>query len=258
MSSSTRYSQAWATVKLMKPGPATSTLATRSESGRWRTSASATSSRPSSGRASSTAARTRRASSSSIIGPGSGPAGQPPDRRHELDRVERLVDVRSHAQLLPLAPVLILGPGREEDQRDVSGGLVGLEPSGHVPAGHPWHHHVEEDHVGVDLGGLGDGVLPTRGGLDLEALQPQVDLDEPKDHRVVVGHQDPYARVAPQVRRIIATGTARPVATINPSGPRSSGDRALVSGTRGAGSNPAGGTENMGTVRALSTLPLSS
>src|ERR671918_27216 len=249
MSSSTRYSQAWATVEAWSPCCF------------WRgrvISISGTWSRPSSCRASSTAARTRRASSSSIIGPGSGPAGQPPDRRHELDRVERLVDVRSHAQLLPLAPVLILGPGREEDQRDVSGGLVGLEPSGHVPAGHPWHHHVEEDHVGVDLGGLGDGVLPTRGGLDLEALQPQVDLDEPKDHRVVVGHQDPYARVAPQVRRIIATGPARPVATIDPSGPRSSGDRALVSGTRGAGSNPAGGTENMGTVRALSTLPLSS
>ncbi len=115
-SSRTRKSQPRAMVKLMKPGPATSTSARRSVSGRWRTMTSATSrglrptagaipsatldakspcslcrgrttsmrsgrvSRPSSSRASSNARRTIRAISASLMGTSGYPPARPTSR----------------------------------------------------------------------------------------------------------------------------------------------------------------------------------
>ena len=115
--------------------------------------------------------------------------GQRLDPCHQLAGVERL----DHEVVgAGLAGDLLVGGdevGGEQDHRDGGPALVGSEPRAHRVAVDPRHQHVEQDHVGLEVEGLGERLLAVAGGHHLEALEAEIDLDEADDVGVVVGHQ---------------------------------------------------------------------
>ncbi len=117
------------------------------------------------------------------------------------------------------------------------------------------HHDVEDHEVGMMLVGLLDRLFPVMGEQDVVALELEVDLQQAEDHRVVVADQDlllagchgvdgncSHSPLGVPCRRALERPIQRTRRLELSRCPRSSGDRALASGARCAGSNPAGGT----------------
>jgi hypothetical protein len=73
--------------------------------------------------------------------------------RQHLARADGLGHVVHAAGLEGGHHVLGLGQAGHEDDRDVRGGRVGLQPARHLEAVHAGHHGVEQHDVGVGLRG---------------------------------------------------------------------------------------------------------
>jgi hypothetical protein len=112
-------------------------------------------------------------------------------RRSELEGVERLDDVVVRAGGEPDDLVGRQALGRQHDDRHGGRVRVGTQLPAQLDAVDARHHHVEQDQVGHLPGDLLLGVGAVAGDPDLVALEPQVDLDESGDVRVVVDHEHP-------------------------------------------------------------------
>src|SRR5437867_296405 len=198
------------------------------------------------------------ASRSSIIGGEAARLGlrrlageRPTDDLDQVRRVEGLRDVLLHAESVAAGPVLVQCPSGHEDARDVLQGGHVLQPPEDLEAIDPRHHDVEDDQVGDVLRDNPGDLLPAGRRIDLEALESEVDLEQPDDDRIVVDDQDP--RLGPTLhegriaKALPQTSTSDPppegVARLGDAGPRSSADRAPASGAGCAGSSPAEGTD---------------
>ncbi len=85
--------------------------------------------------------------------------------------------------------------GREQDDRDVARGRLAAKSVQRGQPIHARHHDVEDDHMGRVGRGLLQGVFTVDGGLDLKALQLEVDLDDGQDVRIVVRDEDSLAHL---------------------------------------------------------------
>src|SRR5207244_5380330 len=85
-------------------------------------------------------------------------------------------------------------PGRQNDDRDAGPAPQALDD---LDAGDAGEAEVEDDDVGVVVGGLAEGVLPRGGEVDVVAPGPEVDGQGPEDLRLVVDDEDPFAHDGP-------------------------------------------------------------
>ena len=120
-------------------------------------------------------------------------AGRAPDDRPDAGRqlvgVERLGDVVVGAEVEALRLVGGRALGREEDHRHRA---LLAELAHDLDPVEVRHDDVEEDDVGADLLGLGEGVLAAGRGDDPEALLAQRDGDELRDPGLVIGDEDQW------------------------------------------------------------------
>src|SRR5690606_10007366 len=118
------------------------------------------------------------------------------DPGHEFGDVEGLGDVIVRAQLEAAYPVLGQAAGGEEDDRGVAGGGVTSNPVESGEAVHPRHHDVEEDQVGGPGDRLLQRLLAVEGGLHLVTLQFEIDPDNLKDVRIIIGYKDSFGHLS--------------------------------------------------------------
>src|SRR6266542_1212593 len=112
------------------------------------------------------------------------------DPREELDRVEGFDDVVVGARGEPEDLV-----GRERLRGEhydgrVRGVWVPAEPVRDLETVDARHHHIEQNEIGAQAGGLLERLFPVRGDRDLVARAAEVHLDESGDVRIVVDDQD--------------------------------------------------------------------
>ena len=114
------------------------------------------------------------------------PAGAPAQHRldagHHFLAVKRLDDVVVAQHLVE---GLALG-----GQHDDGGVPLLADAAADLPAVQPGHHHIQQDHVRLDLPILGQGVLPVRSQGDLVPLLGQVEPQQLADILVVVHDED--------------------------------------------------------------------
>jgi hypothetical protein len=125
-----------------------------------------------------------------------GPLPQPgPDPLDELVEVGRLDDVVVGAGGEARHHGLGAGPGGEHHDHGLGEGAAGANPAADLEPVHPRHHDVEHHGVGAFRGGQANGLRRLSGGEGVEVGQPEAQLDEPADHRIVVHHHDPRGHI---------------------------------------------------------------
>ena len=129
--------------------------------------------------------------------PARSPADDLLDEVQQVAGIERLGEVGGRPQLLATLDVGVLGASRQEHHGDVREIGVLLEHRARLPSVDLGHHHVEDDHVRTERPRGLDRLASVRGHADLVALDLEVDLEQPLDHRVVVRGQDPVCHLLP-------------------------------------------------------------
>ncbi len=120
------------------------------------------------------------------------PSDDRSDPGNQLVDVERLGDVVVGAQLESPHSILGEATGGEQDDRYVAGRGLAAEPMEGGEPVHAGHHDVEDDHMWGVGRGLPQGVFTVDSGLDLEAFQLEVDLDDGENVRIVVHDEDSF------------------------------------------------------------------
>ena len=90
-------------------------------------------------------------------------------------------------------------------------GRVGAQPTTHLYAVDARHHDVEQDEVRRVLGDGGECFLTVARNAYVETFEPHVDLDEARDVRVVVDHEDAAATSG---RSVVPHPSLQPAAAV--------------------------------------------
>jgi len=114
-----------------------------------------------------------------------------------LDLVDEVLDRQrlghilrgAHAQDTDTIPLLVHGAGSDDNNGNVTGVLVGLEPADHLVTVHAWHFDIEQDQVRLTFGHPLQGLLAVGCPKNLVAMKGQGLLHQGQDIGIIVHHQ---------------------------------------------------------------------
>jgi len=151
-----------------------------------------------------------------------GEAGQRRDRAHlgvtskrgmhardEFQGVERLDDVVVRSRSQPDDLVRRQALRRQHDDGEARGERIGAQPATQLNAVDARHHHVEQYEVRHALADDLQGFLAVVSDEHIEALEPQVDLDEAGDVDVIVDDEHGAHACAHQAESATADADCR-------------------------------------------------
>ena len=84
---------------------------------------------------------------------------------------------------------ILVVDNRQHNYRNVGQLSLGLERGEHGPAVHPWHDHIQDDRVRMQLSGEPQPFLSVASALDAKAFLAEEALQQVARCRIVVNHQ---------------------------------------------------------------------